>query len=124
MDDHELIKKQILVHSRADDRQALRSGEMFCIPNGLPFGVGTGGPAAQVQLDVAFAVANGSAELPVPAAGSLDALLRQEAFADGEALSRFRGPEQAIKDHACNSVIHLRSCSPVDERRQSVTGMT
>src|SRR5918911_486385 len=95
----------------------------YVSPKGLPFGCGGSGAAAQVQLDIAFAVANGSAELPVPAAGSFDALLRQEAFADSEALGRFRGREQAIKDLACNSVTHLCSCSPVDERRLLVTAM-
>jgi hypothetical protein len=88
------------------------------------FGSGGSGPAAQVEFDVAFGVANRTAQLPKSAPGALHALLRQEALADAEALGRLRGREQAIEGFACKSVTHLCSGSPlIDERRRPVTVM-
>src|SRR5829696_8488351 len=91
----------------------------FVGPWGLVFGHRGPGTAAQVVVDVALAVANSATELAIPAPGTLDALLRQEALA--EALGRLRRRKQAIRRFACGSGIHLCSFSPLDERRRPVT---
>src|SRR5215208_115405 len=66
---------------------ALRPGDLL-VPWGLVFGHRGPGTAAQVVVDVALAVANSATELAIPAPGTLNAVLRQEALA--EALGRLR----------------------------------
>src|SRR5215204_210443 len=112
------VKERLLAYTRSVFAPALRPGD-FLVPWGLVFGHRGPGTAAQVVVDVALAVANSATELAIPAPGTLDAFLRQEALA--EALGRLRRRKQAIRRFACGSGIHLCSSSPLGERRRPVT---
>src|SRR3954469_7332573 len=99
MDRYSPVKEQLLA-GREEAARPLGRATFVMVERGLVFGRRGSRAAAQVLLDVALAVANSTAELPVPAAGPFDALLRQEALADAEALGRFRGREQAVERFA------------------------